>query len=161
MSHFKQEFGYGCGLYAIANALQDKSIITENRIAWSENGNNVGQLNRWLEQSDYDCWIGVIRYNNQEPIEIFDLVPDFDSDGRILWFPFLVVITSSQEKNHMLGCRYMRDNSIIVHDSLMEKELCFKNFREFAEEFEGRFLSFECLYSLENKAIFIVDFNLT
>jgi len=44
MAHFKQENGYGCGLYALANLFQKESIITPTRLIESKTGNNLGQF---------------------------------------------------------------------------------------------------------------------
>ncbi|MDH6308092.1 hypothetical protein M2451_002611 [Dysgonomonas sp. PFB1-18] len=154
--HYKQEYNYGCGLYTIANVLQDGEIITPRNIEASKNGNNLGQLNKWLWERDYDIWIGMLRYNNQEPIEIFDLKPDFEADERVLWYPFMIVVISTSNRNHMIGCRYMRDRSIIVHDSLQDTEMVFKSFDLFEEHYKGRVLSFECFYTLKNETVAIV-----
>ena len=76
--HLKQENKYGCGLYAIANALQYKQIITEERIELSKEGNNIGQLNKWLIEDNLDVWVSVLKYDFENIIEIFDLKPKFD-----------------------------------------------------------------------------------
>lgn len=156
MKHFRQENGYGCGLYSIANALQDDEIITPRNIEASKKGNNLGQLNMWLWERDYGFWIGMLRYNNNEPIEIFDLKPDFVSNDRVLWYPFMIVIKSTEEKNHMIGCRYMRDGKIIVHDSLSNIAIEFPDFTEFEKNYKGRILSYEILYTLSNEPVVII-----
>ena len=155
--HYKQESNYGCGLYSLANVLQDNEILTPRNIEASKDGNNLGQLNKWLWERDYDIWIGMLRYDNQNPIEIFDLKPDFDVDKQALWFPFMIVTTSTPSRNHMLGCRYMRDMSIIVHDSLLDKEIVFENFDLFEKHYKGRVLSYECFYTMKNETVVIIN----
>ena len=76
--HLKQENKYGCGLYAIANALQYKQIRTEERIELSKEGNNIGQLNKWLIEDNLDVWVSVLKYDFENIIEIFDLKAKFD-----------------------------------------------------------------------------------
>ncbi|NDV81303.1 hypothetical protein [Bacteroides sp. 51] len=157
--HYKQENKYGCGLYSVANALQENHIITENRIEWSKDGNNIGQLNRWLEQSDYDFFIQMIVYNNNNPIEIFDLEPVFGEKEIEMWMPFFLVIKSTEKKNHMIACRYMRNRSIIVHDSNEDSEIIFPDFNSFNEHYKGEILSYECFYNFKNEPIFIIPVN--
>ena len=117
MNHFIQKESYGCGLYSIANALQDQSLILESRLDKSKNGNNVGQLSVWLQEDSYSCWVNVVKYNNEKKIKLFDLKPKFEEEN-ISWIPFFIVIKNKKAKrSHMIGCRYMKDNKIIAHIS--------------------------------------------
>lgn len=156
MSHYKQENGYGCGLYSVANALQDDRILSATRLGLSKNGNNIGQINKWFVELEYDFWLSVLKYDNDNPIEIFDLKPDFEVDKNVLWIPFFIVIKSTKEKNHMLGCRYMRNGTIIVHDSLRDHETTFECFDALKEYYSGRILSYECLRDYDNQVISII-----
>ena len=61
---FKQENSYGCGLYALANIFQDKSIITQTRLIESKNGNNTGQLNKWLLEYGQELYLEPLYFNN-------------------------------------------------------------------------------------------------
>lgn len=157
--HYKQRNAYGCGLYSLANALQDSDLITDERIEKSKRGNNIGQLSLWLQESGYECWIEALRYDNGEKIELFDLTPDFSLDKSVLWFPFMVVFQSTKEKNHMIGCRYMRNGTIVVHDSLLDSEIIHKNFDKFKEYYEKEetIVSYEILRDFEYKEISVIE----
>lgn len=155
--HLKQENKYGCGLYAIANALQYKQIITEERIELSKEGNNIGQLNKWLIEDDLDIWVSVLKYDFENIIEIFDLKPKFDKfeqSESISFVPFMIVIRSTNYKNHALGCRYMKNDNIIVHDSLLDSEIIFQDFDTF-RNFYPEVVSYEYFCSFKGKVISI------
>ena len=155
MKHYKQEHGYCCGIYSIANALQNDKIINEENILLSKNGNNQLQLNKMLIDLGYDWGLSYISYNNEKIIEIFDLEPKFEKDT--LWIPFFIVIQSTMDKNHMIGCRYMKDGSIIVHDSLRDNPDLYDNFNDFKNKYDGMILSYELLRNFENKLIIMKD----
>lgn len=157
--HYKQQKNYGCGLYAIANVLQNDAIITHERLEASKKGNNIGQLNRWLEQSGYELWISVIQYNNEKPIYICDFEIDFSIDESVVWHPFFITIKSTHKKNHMLGCRYMRNGNIIVHDSLKDEEDIFDSFQDFREYYDGKILSFEHFCNYDGLVASMVELN--
>ena len=153
--HLKQENKYGCGLYAIANALQYKQIITEERIELSKEGNNIGQLNKWLIEDNLDVWVSVLKYDFENIIEIFDLKPKFDKfeqSESISFVPFMIVIRSTNYKNHALGCRYMKNGNIIVHDSLLDSEIIFQDFDTF-RNFYPEVVSYEYFCNFEGKVI--------
>lgn len=153
---YKQQSNYGCGLYAIANVLQDNAIITNGRLDSSKDGNNIGQLNRWLDQSGYGLWISVIQYDNEKVIDITHFNIDFSINETVVWHPFFITIKSTSNLNHMLGCRYMRDKTIVVHDSLKDEEDVFENFEEFKNHYEGRVLSFEHFCNYDGKVASMV-----
>ena len=153
MAHYKQKGGYGCGLYSVANALQDESFITPERIEMSKKGNNIGQLNKWLFEDKRDYYIAMLCYNNNNPVDIFDLEPKFENNPSILYYPFFIVIKSTERKNHMIGCGYMRDMSIEVHDSLLNKGITYKDFNSFKKHYDGQILSYEMIHTFSNEPI--------
>lgn len=155
--HLKQENKYGCGLYAIVNALQQcDSLINEERLELSKEGNNIGLLNKWLIECGLDIWIWVVKYDYENKIDIFDLNPNFEKDKESLWLPFMIVIKSSENRNHAIGCRYMRDGSIIAHDSLLDEEIIFPNFNAFKEYYNNKVLSYECFCNFEGKVLTVI-----
>lgn len=155
MKHFKQPGNYGCGLYSLANVIQDDRVINEERMALSVEGNNPGQLTQWLCESGLKAYIQTLSYNNGRVVSLFDLDPQFDGEyDNVLWYPFFITVKSSAEKTHMIGCRHMRDGSIIVHDSLMDEPMAFSHFENFKAAYKGRVVAFEMLRMLEdNRAV--------
>lgn len=155
MKHFKQPGNYGCGLYSLANVIQDDRVINEQRMADSVEGNNPGQLTQWLCESGLKAYIQTISYNNGEVISISDINPLFLGEYEdVLWYPFFITVKSSKEKTHMIGCRYMQNGSIIVHDSLMDAPIAFCSFNKFESAYKGQVVAFEMLRMLEdNRAV--------
>lgn len=49
----KQEKGYGCGLYAVANVLDLKDFITPQRLEKSKKG--VGSVRSWIHYLQIRC----------------------------------------------------------------------------------------------------------
>jgi len=153
--HFKQTKNYGCGVYSISNSLQLDDFITNKKLTLSKNGNNVGQLNKWLSNYGIKCFVSCIAYNNEEIVKIFDLKPIFITENIIEWVPFFITIKSNEKRSHMIGCRYMNDGRIIAHDSMKEKEDVYDNFNEFKEKYESKVVAFELLRNYQNEAIFM------
>lgn len=151
--HYKQANGYACGIYSLANMLQDKDIITDERIDESINGNNIGQLNKILLEEGYDCFIDKCYYKNEEEFEPFDLEPKFEKEPEnVIGLPFAIVIPVSDVKNHMIGCVYLRDMSIVVHNSLKSESDVYKNFHEFLLHYP-KVVSLEVLRTYKNEVI--------
>ena len=110
----KQENGYGCGLYAVANALNYPNFVTDERIELSKTGNNVAQLTRWLYEDGYDIFIFTERIDGR-----YVEMPKFswslrEEDSHI---PFLVNLYATQENNHLIALRGYADQSIDIIDS--------------------------------------------
>lgn len=153
--HLKQKNSWGCGVYSLANALQLESFVNPNRIRLSKNGNFIGQLNRWLLKSKIKCWLSTIQYNNSEIIDIVDPLPSFEKNNVESWLPLFIIIKGAI-KYHMIGCRYLRDGKIIVHDSLKENYDEYNSFNEFKEYYKNSIISFELLMNYEeNKPVFM------
>lgn len=153
LEHYQQENGYGCGLYAVANMLQDKSLITQERLNKSKIGNNIGQLNKWLIDSGYDIYIEVLQYNKGELIDIYDLSPKGNS---LLWLPFCIVVETSCGRNHMIGCKYMENGTIVVHDSLKETYDIYTSFELFKAAYPC-IISYEMLMDFDYNQVGIVE----
>ena len=110
MSHFKQNEKYGCGVYAIANILQDESFITETRLLESKNGNHNGQLNKWLLEHGLEMYLDPFHFNHtgkRLPKSITSLKPFGDNVilidpteiNEITVTPQSVPLKATQENN--------------------------------------------------------------
>ena len=151
--HLKQKENYGCGVYSISNALQCEDFVTEERLELSINGNNIGQLSSWLHEYKIQGFLSCVIYNNEEVIDIFDLKPTFIDDAYIQWVPFFITIKSNSERNHRIGCRYMKDGNIIVHDSLYEKEFVYDCFDSFKKAYHSKIIAYDVLRNYQNEPI--------
>lgn len=125
MSHFKQENGYGCGVYALANALIKESIITPRRLEESKKGNNIGQLNKWLIEDGYDLFLEPLYFSateNRLPKSICDIHPKGDG---VLGIPvFIDVQMTKSSKMHFVAAEITKEGTLLVIDSLKdEKEM--------------------------------------
>jgi len=122
MAHFKQENGYGCGLYALANLFQKESIITPTRLIESKTGNNLGQLNKWLIEDGYDLFIEPLYFSctgNRLPETICELKPHGES---VMSLPvFLDVQMTENSKMHFVTADLLLDGRILVIDSLKDE----------------------------------------
>ena len=63
-------------------------------------------------------------------------------------------LTPENYKNHALGCRYMKNGNIIVHDSLLDSEIIFQDFDTF-RNFYPEVVSYEYFCSFKGKVISI------
>lgn len=114
----KQSNGYGCGMYAVANALALDNYATEARLEESrEKGNVIGQLSRWLQQDGHDATIDVFwydHYGKKLPETYFKFKV---SECRAALFMFNVTLTE-KGKRHMIAAHLMSNGNLIVCDSL-------------------------------------------
>lgn len=153
--HLKQKENYGCGVYSIANALQCEDFATDEKLELSINGNNVGQLSIWLHEYTIQCFLSCVIYNNGRIIDIFDLKPIFIEDCENQWVPFFITIKTNSEMNHRIGCRYMKDGKIVVHDSLYENEFVYDCFDSFKKAYHSKVIAYDVLRNYKNEAIFM------
>lgn len=122
MAHFKQENGYGCGLYALANALIKESIITPTRLIESKTGNNLGQLNKWLLEDGYDLFLEPLYFSateNRLPQSICDLKPQ--GEGVLAIPVFIDVQITETSKMHFVAAEITKDGRLLVVDSLKDE----------------------------------------
>lgn len=126
MIKHKQKTPYGCGMYAVANALNIDNFITEERLEQSKSGNTMYQLNKWLEESGYayniECMYFTVSQNKESlhgivlPKEI-----NFYSDSETKILPLLLnVKKTASSRNHLIaGC--LTHQHLILIDSLKEE----------------------------------------
>jgi len=119
--HLKQKHGYGCGLFSLANLLQDEKIVTEERLKESETGNNFHQLNKWLLEDGYNMFIEALYFSsidNRIPDNICEIIPNGDD---VIALPVLIDIQNTEDsKMHLVTAEIIKDGSLIVVDSLKE-----------------------------------------
>ena len=108
--YLKQTGGYGCGLYSVANALQDESFVNDLRIEDSKKGNNLGQLNKWLVEDDKDLFLEPLYFTStgkRLPQSICNLVP---TGKNVFSMPVLIDIQFSKEgKMHLVAGEITHD----------------------------------------------------
>lgn len=119
MEHFKQQNGYGCGLYALANLLRKESIITPERLEASKNGNHSGQLSRWLLEEGYDLFLEPLYFSSTAkrlPHKICELKPHGDG---VISLPVLIDVQYGENtKMHFVTADIATDGKLWVRDSL-------------------------------------------
>ena len=124
----KQEKAYGCGVFAIANACNLPIFITEERLEISKNGNNIGQLSKWLQQHGYDWFLDPIFFTHEEnhgsPEVIKQLsVSKHVNDQTVLAFPLLLSLKKTENSlTHMIAIDLIPTGDLMIFDSLKEKE---------------------------------------
>lgn len=120
----KQKNGYGCGLYAVANACNNTEFVTEDRLETSKNGNRIGQLSKWLQEDGNDFYIEVLYYNHlgkKLPNSALGYKPKGEN---IVCMPMLLNVRYSEEgKNHLVGGKLLKDGTFILYDSLKEEPI--------------------------------------
>lgn len=120
--HLKQEYGYGCGLYAIANIFQDKNFITIDRLEESKKGNHTGQLNKWLLEYGQDLYLEPLYFNSMGkklPKWICEIRPSGDN---VVSIPILIDTQSSiSSKTHFVAAEIMTNGVLLVIDSLTDR----------------------------------------
>lgn len=119
--HLQQEDNYGCGLYALANALQDESFFTEERLEQSKNGNHVGQLNKWLLDHGKDLFLEPLYFSccdKRLPDNICGLKPGGEG---VVSMPVLIDVQFSETgKMHFVCGAITTEGKLLVLDSLKE-----------------------------------------
>ena len=115
----KQNTYWGCGLYAVANALDMPEFITDERLEVSkEKGNNIAQLTKWLNKDGCD-WFIVAEYITGRSVEMPMLYwSDEDDDGY--YVPLIVQLPADNECCHMIAIRCYEDR-LLIFDSAADK----------------------------------------
>ena len=122
--HFIQKDAYGCGVYAVANALQEESFITLDRLKQSKDGNNLGQLNKWLVEDGHNLFLEPLYFSStgkRLPNNICDLAPAGEGVSSM---PILIDIQFSKGgKMHFVAGELMPTRDLIIIDSLNHSQL--------------------------------------
>ena len=132
---FKQHNPYGCGIYAVANALDFSTYITEARLEQSKSGGTIQQLNNWLDEDGHNFHIDTIYYdcNNLLP-DNWDVIPLGESDC----LPILLKI-QGKSLDHMISVHVFNNGELYIHDSLKQQVLKtnWTNLKGFYKEIRG------------------------
>lgn len=116
----KQENPWGCGVYAIANACNLPTYITDARIEASKNGNNLGQLSKWLQEDGQPMFIEALYYNHSGkklPVSATGYKPM----GDVYFLPVLINVRFSDGGlNHLIGGKIDKSGVLYLYDSLKE-----------------------------------------
>ena len=119
---FKQKQGYGCGLYAVANACNLNNFITPERLEASKTGNVIGQLSKWMQDDGHPFYIDTLYYNHtgkRMPASALHYVP-MGEDVNFL--PVLINVTYSENgKRHLLGGKIDKSGKLYLYDSLADE----------------------------------------
>jgi hypothetical protein len=121
--HFKQNSVYGCGLFALANTFQDKSIITKTRLIDSKAGNSIGQLNRWLTEDGKEMYLSPFFFSikgQKLPKWVFSIVPV----GKDVFSIPIFIDFQSQKGclSHFVAAEITSSGDLIVIDSLKDEQ---------------------------------------
>lgn len=116
---YRQNDACNCGLYAVANAVNDDKIIKPERLVKGVNGHHILQLNNYLQEDGEQYYIETLYksiYSLKLPKGI-EAVPD----NPALICPLLMTVAFREGgKNHLIALRSFSDRSVQVIDSLRE-----------------------------------------
>ena len=153
MELLKQKYGYGCGLYSVANALCMPEFITPERLEESKPGNNFMQLNKWLLEDKCNFQIVPIYYRNETQFRTPKIKPSFENCPNISCSLILITFkVKNSSKNHMIAIHYNSDYSVLVMDSCKEKPELFLTWDSFREKYP-KIISLEIFKNFDDKEI--------
>ena len=138
---YKQTQPYGCGMYAVANALNIDNYISLDRLQQSQKGNSYNQLNKWLEESGYryniECMYHTV-FKNEEtghglhlPKEVF-----FYSDSKEKTIPILINVQKNKDSKTHLVAAWLTNDYLILLDSMFD-EMKFLKWEELSSYYES------------------------
>lgn len=115
----RQENGYGCGMYAVANATNRPDFVTPDRLEQSKGGNNMGQLAKWMQDDGFPFYIDVLYYDHlgqKLPQSALGYHPMGES---VMLLPVLIEVQLSDGgKSHMVAGKITKDGVLHLYDSL-------------------------------------------
>lgn len=114
----KQSTPSGCGMYAVANALNMPEIATEERLKQcSEFGNMTGQLDKWIQEAGKSFYMQPLFYDGGA-----NIIPDHHTSLSVegcICMPLVLCCTLSDGGlSHMIGASLMVNGVLVVYDSL-------------------------------------------
>lgn len=116
-----QTQNFGCGLYAVANALDLDNFVTEERLLLSTNGINNGQLSNYMQQDGLNLYLDTLycdHFNDKLP----DSWVSINLTGDNNYMPFLIQVVIN-ERYHLMGAKLFQDNTIDLLDSLQKEAI--------------------------------------
>lgn len=121
-NRYIQKTPYGCGMYAVANALNLSNFVTEERLEKSKDGNRLPVLTSWLIEDGLNCGMDVLYYSHSGgklPEEATLYKAEGDEDVEFI--PLVIAVKLSEGGlNHMIGAKLGRKGELYVHDSVKE-----------------------------------------
>jgi len=122
----KQTQPYGCGLYAVANALNLEGFITDERLSKSDcpEGVTIGQLSRYLQDDNLPISIEPLWYNTSaKKIPKAELL--IQPQGiDVEYLPVLIAVRYSHKSlNHLVGGKIDKSGTLYLYDSLRDVEV--------------------------------------
>jgi hypothetical protein len=160
MELLKQEYGYGCGVYSIANALNYADFITDERLEQSKCGNNVGQLTKWLNDDGHNMFIDTIKYTGR----LISLPKMWwRLDETCAYFPMLISVPATRTINHMIAIKGYPEWTlprsekapIEVCDSLLDEPFWMESWDDLKKKYPKVYGLF-CFRNFENKELFML-----
>lgn len=123
---YKQLQPYGCGLFAVANALNlGDDFVTEERFAASKgNGNLTGMLDRWLQESGKPFYMQPIFYDTTATKLPKHHVEYKPSGEKVVALPMVLCVRLSDEGLwHMVGVNVYPNGTAMLYDSLKSEPI--------------------------------------
>jgi len=116
-----QKNGYGCGLYAVANALDLKDYVNTERLDESKKGVTNFELSTYLQEDGLNLYIDVLycdTFKSALPKDWTELKLSGDNNCM----PILIQCVVN-EKYHLVGAKLFQDGKIELMDSLKDGKL--------------------------------------
>jgi hypothetical protein len=154
MKLLKQTYGYGCGLYSVANALCMPAFITPERLEESRDGNKFMQLNKWLLDDKTVFQIFPLYYRNGVEFMTPNLKLDVKKCPNIEYYPILITYNIKDcSMNHMIALHYCADRSVTVWDSGKNEPIFYDTWKDFRKAYP-RIISLEVFMNFDDKEIY-------
>ena len=152
----KQQYGYGCGMYAVANALNMPGFATDERLKESKKGNNIGQLSNWLFKDGHDVWIDTLKYTGR-PTTLPKI--EVALAENVVYWPALISIPLARGRNHMIALKVTNEcrssKAVEVLDSLLDEPIYLADWNE-VKEIYPKVYGFFCFRDFNNQDIFFI-----
>lgn len=121
----KQTTGYGCGVYAVANAIGVPSYVNDQRLNSSINGNNLGQLSKWLQDDGHNMFIDPLYFKAtglKLPKDQLGYKPIPVGENKHIQLPVLIDLKYVKNgKMHLTAGHIRTDGSLVYMDSLRQE----------------------------------------
>jgi len=143
-------------MYAVANVLNIPEFITHERLEASKSGNNIGQLTHWLFQDGHSFCIDTLKYTGR--LISLPKIDIINFEASVLYWPALVSIRATKEKNHMIGIKVhnggLSGQTVEVCDSLFDEPFFLYDWNELKSHYPKVYGLFS-FRDFNNKDIFI------
>jgi hypothetical protein len=152
-----QKNGYGCGLYAVANALGLDDFVTPERLEESKNGNNIMQLNKWLQDDGHRFRMLPPYYGNDVRFKTPPLKISFENCVNPVYYPVpIVAAVKNRPKNRLFAVHIYKNLTLHVYDSLKNEPEYFLSWDAFGEKYP-RIAALKIFKDFDNKEIYFAE----